>query len=348
MSDTNLVSDIYRVERATGVTTLVSRGPVNELGRASASNPTVSGDGRYVAFVSSQRSYDLLAPTNFPTVFLRDTVANTTTMLPMAGANGASELPSISNDGGVVAFESVASNLVAGDTNALSDVFVWERTTGAVRRVSLTAGGVQLAAFSARPAVSPDGSSVAFITLGRFVAEDLNSAYDAYVTRLASGAVVLLSASGTPASATGGIDPTTPSTSTNGDVVAFTSVFDLIPSDTNGLSDVYLRDINSAGITRMSVSATGVQGDGVSSAPAISADGNRVAFQTNATNLVAGDTNGVTDIYQRVRSANTTIRVSTNSDGAQHSDQAVTPASSADGLTIAFSFQSVIFGKQLG
>jgi Tol biopolymer transport system component len=346
--DTNSQVDIYAVDRATGATELVSVGPAGQQSLAASADPVVSADGRYVAWTASLRLFDSSQPTNFPSIWLRDRMAGSTRLITPVATNGASLYPSISGDGGIVAFDSTATNLVPGDTNAKTDVFVWQRNTDTLRRVSLTAGGLELAETSADPVVSADGSTVAFVSSARFVAEDINTGNDLYVKRLASGAITLASPAPNSAAASGQVDFAVPSISSNGNVVAFTAVGPLVSSDTNGLNDIYLRDVTAGVTTRVSVSSNGVQGNGVSNNPSISADGSRVVFDTNADNLVAGDTNGTTDVMQHDRATSRTVRVSTNTDGSQHSEQARNPSSSADGLTVVFDFQNVVFGKYLG
>src|SRR6185369_16730455 len=127
----------------------------------SSADPSMSGDGRFVAFVSTASNL-VAGDTNAgQDVFVRDRTANQTTRVSVATggaqANGESFVPSISADGRFVAFSSFAQNLVPNDTNIQQDVFVRDRTTGQTTRVSVGPGGVQGNGFSDFPTISPDG-----------------------------------------------------------------------------------------------------------------------------------------------------------------------------------------------
>jgi len=159
-------------------------------------------------------------------------------------ANNASFRPSISADGRWVAFESLASNLVAGDTISTIDVFLHDSRSGRTQRLSVTTAGVQA-----------NGPSFAGVQ---------------------------------------------PSISLNGRYVVFyTDATNLVAGDTNASFDVMIRDLKTRTTHRVSVSSTGAQGDNASFLPSISADGRYVALASLATHLVAGDTNGLEDVFVR-------------------------------------------------
>jgi len=170
-------------------------------------------------------------------VFVHDRVTGATTMVSVTpggtDGNDDSDTPAISADGRYVAFVSWASNLVAGDTNWQSDVFVRDRVTGATTRVSVASDGTQANGLNRTPMISADGRYVAF-----------------------------------------------PSEASN-----------LVAGDTNGKPDVFVRDRVTGATTRVSVTNAGSQANGNSGRPAINADGRYVAFESDASNLVAGDTN---------------------------------------------------------
>ena len=113
-------------------------------------------------------------------------------------------------------------------------------------------------------------------------------------------------------------DSTTVSASSDGRYVAFTSAAsNLVNADTNSAADVFVRDRQTGQTTRVSVSSAGVQGNGDSTAAALSADGRYVVFQSAASNLVASDTNAALDIFVHDRQTGTTTRVSVDSSGTQ-------------------------------
>src|SRR3954453_6695539 len=146
-----------------------------------SAEPALSADGRYVAFVSSASNF-VLGDGNGQEVFVRDRAAGTTARVAVdvlgAQAGRASAHPAISADGRFVAFESIAPNLVPGDTNAREDVFVKDRVTGAIERVSVTSQGSQGLAASGKPAISGDGRFVAFESSASLVPDDTNRSGD--------------------------------------------------------------------------------------------------------------------------------------------------------------------------
>jgi Tol biopolymer transport system component len=128
-----------------------------------------------------------------------------------------------------------------------------------------------------------------------------------------------------------------PSISSDGQIVAFDSnATDLVAGDTNGVFDVLVRDRGAGTTQRVSVSSAGAQANDLSATPDVSGNGRFVAFGSGATNLVAGDTNGVEDIFVRDRLAGTTERVSVESGGQQLSESSIEPAISGDGRFVVF------------
>lgn len=141
------------------------------------------------------------------------------------------------------------------------------------------------------------------------------------------------------------------SVSFGGRFIAFTSTStDLVPGDTNGKLDVFVRDTLADTTTRISVSSADTQPNGDSNRPAISSDGRYVAFESKATNLVANDTNGTSDIFVRDIVAKTTIRASLRSTGAQSNGDAEWPSISDDGKIVAFQSDdnAMVFGEGNG
>ncbi|MCI0637403.1 MAG: hypothetical protein L0206_26320, partial [Actinobacteria bacterium] len=158
-----------------------------------------------------------------------------------------------------------------------------------------------------------------------------------------------------PAASAGGTGPTTvrvsvdsagaqandasdqPSISANGRTVAFRSfASNLVPGDTNGEGDVFVRDLKTGATTRVSVDSTGAQANASSTGQSISANGRTVAFRSFASNLVPGDTNGEGDVFVRDLKTGATTRVSVDSTGAQGNSNSDSPSISASGRTIVF------------
>jgi Tol biopolymer transport system component len=309
----------------------------------------VSADGQVVAFTSSA---DNLVPgdTNFASdVFVRDLTTGITTRVSVdsagAEANGTSRSPAISADGAVVAFWSDANDLVAGDTNGKSDVFVHDLQTGVTTRVSVSSAGAQGNGMTWTLALSADRRFVAFSSsASNLVAGDTNNAKDVFVHDRATGITTRESVATSGAGANGNCGDNGVAISGDGMVVAFASwATNLVAGDANNERDIFVRDRAAGTTTRVSVSTAGVEGDSFSEMPAISADGNVVSFMSLADNLVAGDTNGGggpdtgADIFVHDRSTGETTRVSVDSSGAEQGDAYIDhSALSSDGSIVAF------------
>jgi Tol biopolymer transport system component len=236
-----------------------------------------------------------------------------------------------------VAFASKASNLVPGDTNGVSDIFVRDRVAGVTRRISVGAAGVQGNRASFGPAISADGRYVAFESDARnLVAGDTNASTDvfvrdrvAHVTRLVSGG---------RGSAQGNDDTSyRPSISANGRYVAFRSAAsNLVRHDTNHAYDVFVWERATGATRRVSIGRRSAQANSDSGEPTISPNGRYVAFQSEASNLVAGDTNLAFDVFVRDRSAGVTQRVSVGPGAVQGDGSSFNPSISDNGRFVAF------------
>ncbi|MEG5162298.1 calcium-binding protein [Microcoleus sp. AT3-A2] len=331
-----------------------NRGPLGIFSSAS-----ISPDGRFVAF-ESPASNLVPGDTNASEdVFVRDTLANTTTRVSVdsAGnqANEDSFDPSISADGRFVAFWSVATNLVPGDTNANSDIFVRDTLTNTTTRLSVDSEGNQADDQtyygSINPSISADGQFVAFESKDSYlVPGDTNETYDIFVrdTLTNSTTRVSVDSAGNQGNNTS-VDPLTryddfrrsgsqnSSISSDGRFVAFQSYSsNLVPGDTNYSPDIFVRDTLTNTTTRVSVDSAGNQGNGESYNPSISGDGRFVAFRSDASNLVPGDTNETYDIFVRDTLTNTTTRVSVDSAGNQANGDSSNASISANGRFVAF------------
>lgn len=307
---------------------------------SSYARPSISDDGRFVAFESDADNL-VDADTNEVTdVFVRDRQTGTTSRVSVDSngieGDGGSLHPSISGDGRFVAFTSGASNLVAADTNGFWDVFVHDRQTGAVSRVSVAGNGIEGNHVSAAPSISSDGRYVAFFSAAsNLVAGDNNSTIDVFVRDRQTGTTTRVSVASNGAE---GDDSSMGSVAISGDgrFVAFYSLSrNLVAGDTNGTWDVFLHDRQTATTVRVSVDSSGAEGNGLSVDPSISGDGRFVAFDSAASNLVAGDTNGARDVFVYDRETGTTARVSLDSAGAEGGG-GVLSSISDDGRYVAF------------
>ncbi len=327
------------------VTTRVSVDSGGIQGNKYSKSPSISADGRYVAFESEATNLVLGDTNGVLDIFVRDRLAGTVERVSVdsggAQANDMSLYPSISADGRYVAFLSAATNLVPGDTNGVWDTFVHDRQTGTTECVSVDSAGAPSDGSSfSPPSVSADGRYVAFQSQAtNLVPGDTNGANDVFVHDRQTGTTerVSLDSAGMQGNAFSGY----PSISGDGRYVAFVSFAgNLVPGDTNGHYDVFVRDRQAGTTERVSVSSTGAQGNGDSSngfGLTISADGRYVAFASDSSNLVPGDTNGFSDTFVRDRLLGTTERVSVSSAGVQGDHSSGNSAAvSADGRCVAF------------
>jgi len=262
--------------------------------------------------------------------------------------NSGSYYSSISANGRYVAFSSVSSNLVTGDTNGSNDVFVHDRVTGVTTRVSVASDGTQGNGDSGdyNLSITADGRYVAFISMAsNLVVGDTNlcsypklplyNCADVFVHDRVTGETTLVSVASDGTQANN--ESWHPSISADGRYLAFASVAsNLVVGDTNGISDVFVHNQVTGETTRVSVASDGAQAWGPSGEASISVDGRFVAFSSNASNLVVGDTNVSEDIFVKDRVTSETTRLSVASDGSQGDLHSLSPSISADGRYVAF------------
>jgi len=329
------------------ITACASRGAATELisvgtdGRAAGGPSTsvsVNADGNFVAFASDAPNIVPNDTNQVRDVFVHSRDQETSERVSVSSTgtqgNGASDAPSIDGNGTVVAFQSDASNLVDGDTNGKTDVFVRVRSgAGLTERVSVTNDGKQANGASADPSISSDGRFVAFQSAAsNLVANDTNGFTDIFVRDRVNGTTERVCDGVQPNG-----DSLTPSISADGNFVAFSSAAtNLVPGDTNGKLDIFVCDRRSGSIDRASVSTAGVQGNDDSVLPAINSVGCVVAFKSLASNLVPNDHNGVVDVFARDRSAGITERISVDPNGNDANDASFPPSIDYDGRFVAF------------
>jgi Tol biopolymer transport system component len=327
--DLNGADDVFLHDRTSGVTSLVSLDSTGAQANGASARPLVSEDGRYVVFESDATNLDANDTNAARDVFVRDTQLGTTKLVSLlpsgAQAAGPSGDPSLTPDGLFAAFRIQA------------DVYVRDLTTNTTSLVSIDQFGAGPVGGSFGSSISADGRYVAFASLsGDIVAPDTNGAYDVFVRDTQSGVTALASVDtfGNQADAVSG----DPAISPDGRHVAyFSNATNLVANDTNGRRDVFLHDLATGETTRVSVDSAGVEGDELSRRPSVSFGGRYVAFYSQATNLVAGDANGVGDIFLRDTLFGTTVRVSVDGLGAEADAVSSLPSLSALGQWIAFS-----------
>jgi len=254
-----------------------------------------------------------------------------------------SYFPSLSGNGRYAAFDSTASNLVPGDTNARHDAFVRDRATGTTSRVSVSSSEAQSEGdpgewedgLETTPVISADGRYVAFATDAfNLVPGDTNFYTDVFVRDREAGTTERVSISSSGRQGNG--DSEGPAISGHGRYVAFSSTSTTLAPGGRDVGGVFVRDRTTKTLCRVSVNDHGVAGNGFSTGAAISAHGGTVAFQSAATNLVAGDTNSLRDVFVRDLKTGTTQRISVASDGSQSNGDNTDPIISGGGRYVAF------------
>jgi hypothetical protein len=299
--------------------------------------PAISANGQIVAFDSIARTLVGSDTNRKADVFVHDRTTNTTERVSVRSngnqSNGTSTRPSIDARGQVVAFDSDASNLVSGDTNLQMDVFVHNRATNRTIRVSVSSDEAQGEGSSHSPSINASGRYVSFVsTAPNLVPFDNNHAEDIFVRDLAAGTTERVSINSVGQE--GNSSTTLASISAGGRYVVFSSfATNLVLDDTNGHFDVFIHDRETGTTALVSVSGSEAQGDAPSTRGTVSGNGQLVAFQSDATNLVSGDTNGRTDVFVRDRAAGTTERVSVSSDEVQADGNSQDPG--VRGLTVS-------------
>ncbi len=355
-------SDVFLVDRDAdgdarrdepdGVTTsLVS--DFDGLGRAQMA--ALSADGRVVAFVSTSAGLVPGDTNALPDVFVRARDGGAVTRVSVDSAGGEARLGvvdapasiAISADGNIVAFASGSDDLVAGDTNDVPDVFVHDRTTGVTERVSVGTDGGQADRDAFQPyfsalSLSGDGTRVAFDSdATTLVADDRNLRRDVFVRDRVAGTTVRASVGVNGEEANG--RSSVPVLSADGGSVAFTSfATNLVPGVSRGTGDALVHDLVTGITTLASQSSSGVPSALIAGQLGLTADGQRVVFVSQAATLVAGDGNGLRDVFLHDRLTGITERVSLMWDGtevpvtAETAAEAASPGVDAAGRSIVF------------
>lgn len=241
----------------------------------------------------------------------------------------------ISADGRFIAFQSEASNLVAGDTNGQYDIFVHDRHTGVTELASVATTGNSGNRLGLAPAISGDGRYVLFHSdSSNLVSGDTNGTWDVFIRDRFLGVTERISLDHLGNQANDRSD--SPEITPDGRYVSFHSDAALVPDDTNNLTDVYRKDRQTGDLVLVSQTDTGTQGNSISYGATISADGNRIVFMSSASNLVPGDTNGWGDVFLKDLTTNTLERINVSSSGVQSNSETIWPRISPDGTRVAF------------
>jgi Tol biopolymer transport system component len=329
--DTNGVWDTFVRDRWTGTTERVSVASDGTQGDVGSFEPSISGDGRFVVFPSFATNLVAGDSGGHMDIFVRDRWTSTTERLSVSSGgvqgNGRSDTPRISAEGRFVVFSSDATNLVAGDTDQVRGVFVRDRASGTTDLASLPPVG-GWPGFGATDcddgAISSDGRFVAFCRYSEVYVRDRSAGVTTQVTHGLGGAPLNSACERTRISG-------------DGSRLAFLCwATNLLATDTSNLPDVIVADWPAGTIRCASVSPSGTSGNGYSWQLDLSEDGRFVAFSSEASDLVTGDTNFRQDVFLRDLAVDTTERVSLATDGTQANDYSYDPAVSRDGRFVVF------------
>jgi Tol biopolymer transport system component len=273
-------------------------------------------------------------------VFVRDLKKGATVRASLGldgeSDGGGGQNAQISANGRFVVFQSVAQDLVEGDGNGQSDIFVRDLKKGMTTRVSVDSEGVEANGSSYNPGVSANGRWVVFQSAAfNLVPDDGNGVDDVFVHDRKKGTTTRVSVS--PSGGDASLASIGASISANGRRVSFESASDdLVADDGNGLLDVFVRDLKKGVTERVSVDLQGGDGDAVSYASVLSGTGRFVAFTSVASDLVEGDVGGHADVFVRDLALDVTERVSVDGAGAGGTGGSGLPSLSPNGRFVAF------------
>jgi Tol biopolymer transport system component len=338
-------ASIWVTSAAAQAATTVRVAPPGVDPNGPSQQPSLSANGRFVAY--SSRASNLgpaIGTQRVWNIYAFDRLTGRTALISSgqggAPANGDSTVPSISADGQVVAFASTATNLVAGTPKNVNEIYV-RVGTGPIRLLTVGFGGVQPDADSSQPVVSANGRFVAFTSnADNLIAGDDNGTSDVFVVDLVTGSLARVSVTSRGGQARGA--SYNPSISADGHLVSFTSgARNLVRGDRNRLPDVFVHDLYNGQTRRVSVSSRGREQKASVAPPftqfsQLSGDGRYVVFDSDASNLVRGDTNGHTDVFRHDLTTGRTILVSRNSRGREGNNDSFAPVTSRDGSVTAF------------
>ena len=321
---------------APATTQRVSVTPTGQEPNGTSSEPSISADGRYVAYTSS--ADNVVAGASGTQIYVYDRSTGKTQLASASTsgepASGSSQQPAISADGQYVAFDSYAKDLVPGGV-AFDDVYVKNLATGKLKRASVSSSGDPGDDYSSSPSISADGNVVTFSSDARNLTPVKTKARrNEFVHFMDSGKTEQVNVS--PRGKGGNGDCHKPSVSADGKLIAFASRgSNLVKGGSKGWQ-IFVRTLKTEKNTVVSLSSSGKAGNGLSSHPVISGDGRFVAFESKASNLVKGDTNRALDVFLRDLTKRTTKRISVSASGKQADGGSADASISNHGGFVAF------------
>lgn len=326
---------------AANPTVRINLGPGGQEANGYSPASDISANGRWVAFSSHATNLVAGPPALDEDVYLRDLQTQRIELVSFgpggARGNHYSSSAKLSADGRFVCFPSYASNLVPGDTNRQTDIFLRDRRLGTLSRINVDSRGRQAQGITFDCDISASGRYVVFDSdAGNLVPGDTNHEFDVFLFDRVAGTISRVSLGVGGQQARGGFC-FEPSLSDDGRFLAFASAADnMVERRFAGRSNIIVRDLKTGRNTLASRGTDGGPIDFGASDPAISGDGRFVAFDSNSTNLVPGDTNENDDVFVFDRKTGRTERVSVASDGAQADSSSLFPRISGDGRFVLF------------
>jgi LPXTG-site transpeptidase (sortase) family protein len=337
--DTNASSDIFRRRVSTGETQIASLRYNGTISNGYNSSPDISSNGRYITFESTSTNMVTGDTNGESDIFRRDMNTGSIQIVSVyygaeGQSNGESSYPAISTDGNRIAFESVATNLVEGDTNSYQDIFVRDLLEDTTIRVSVDNDGHQANGNSYNADISDDGDSVVFESEAtNLVENDTNDSLDVFLH--SGNTTYRVSVDGNGNEVNGA--SYNARISSDGRYVVFSSeATNLVSGDLNGVADIFEYDTQEGTTTRVSVSSETDEANGPSGYPDVSSDGRYIVFQSDATNLVHNDTNTRRDIFMHDMTTGMTTRVSMGTGGIQGGLLSTGSSVSSNGTYVAF------------
>ncbi len=329
--DNNSARDAYALDRSTQKVQMLSRSVSGQPASSAVDGLVLSGDGQRAAFLT--QANNLVSGDNLRTedVFVRSlSDAQTTLVSTGSSSRAARGIPALSSDGRFVAYQQA----ITGDAFNTWAVYVNDRELGTTQRLSLSGGSfVANIGYLDQTSISGDGRYVVLSARSSGTAD--GHFHEIYV--IDRSLQTIRSLISRPASVAANGSLYSASVSGDGRYIAFASDdTQLVSGDSNGVADIFVVDMASGAIRRVSTTVSGQSANAASSAPAISHDGQSIAFASAASNLVPGDANGLSDIFVVRLDTNNIERVSVDVNGSDTNGSSDAPALSGDGRFVVY------------
>ena len=310
--DSNGHTDIFVYDRQDKTVELINLAVNGTQANGYSGSGFISGNGRYITYTSYASNLVSNDTNSQPDIFVYDRQAKTTELISVAPngsqANNMSSFSLISEDGRYVAFESMADNLVSGDTNGLNDIFVRDRQAKTTKRINLAPNGTQANGTTTLDSISENGRYISFTSEANnlLVEGDTNKTSDIFVYDRQEGTTERINLAVNGAQANGASSSS--DLSADGRYVVYESdASNLVPNDTNGKKDIFIYDRQEKTTARVDVAENGTQSNVDSYSASISDDGRYVAFASSS------NSNGSSQVFLRDLVDQTTVKVNSDS-----------------------------------